>query len=381
MLIEKDINQLIKDAESGDVAAQIYLGYHYLYGFNIQRNLNKSYEIFNRLAEEGYTYAADALRNCFDGPGELKDDFETIYGDLREIIAVWDNKELHESQSPIQMLRLLNHAYYNRLLADSFLDGVGVPKNEAQGFALYEYLHEKLDSTEVRYAMCLINGTGTKRDEKKGFACLSKMHEENPRYGLVSYHLAMCHVNGWGTAVDYTKALSMFKKSAKSGYAKANYDLGVMYRSGEGVEVDMEQAIKYYQKGLAAGVGCCATNLGVIYNNGINGVPQDFKLAKETYKRGVHLGDKDSMFNLAMMYYQGSLSDGVPDYDTAVRYLKMAADLGEPDSIYHLGICYLEGTGVEKDPEYATDLIIDAARRGLPGAQELLKQNNIDWRG
>lgn len=379
MIIEKDINKLIQEADNGDVAAQIYLGYHYLYGFNIQRNLNKSYEIFSRLAEEGYTYAVDALRNCFDGPGELKDDFKIIYSDLREIIAVWDHKELHESQSPIQTLRLLNHAYYNRLLADCFLDGVGVPKNEAQGFALYEYLHEKLSTTNVRYAMCFIKGTGTEKDEKKGFDCLNKMCEEDPRNGVATYYLALCHINGWGTKVDYVMALSLLKQAAKSGYAEANYDIGVMYRNGEGVEVDMEQAIKYYQKGLAKGIGRCATNLGVIYHDGINGVPQDFKLAKETYKRGVSLGDVDSMFNLAMVYYRGNLNDGVPDYDTAVRYLRMAADLGEPDSIYHLGICYLEGTGVEKDPKYATELIVEAARKGLPDAQQLLQENGIDW--
>lgn len=378
MIIEKDINKLIQEAESGDVRAQIYLGYHYLYGFNVARNLQKSYDIFNRLAEEGYTYATDALRNCFSGPGELNEEFKVIYADLREIITVWDKESLHESRSVIQELRLLNHTYYNRLLADSFLDGVGVPKNEFQGFALYEYLHEKLKSTELRYAICLIDGTGTERDEKKGFACLNKMCEED--HGFATYYLALCHVNGWGTPVDYTKALALFQKSAKLGVAKAYYDLGFMYRKGEGVAVDMEQAIQYYRKGLAKGIGRCAAGLGAIYQDGINGVPCDYKRARECYKQGVKLGDADSMFNLASLYYQGNLSDGVPDYPTAIHYWEMAADLEEPDSIYHLGICYLEGIGVEKDPKHATDLIVDAARKGLPEAQELLQQNGIDWK-
>lgn len=379
MLIVKDVQKLIQDANSGDVSAQIYLGYHYLYGFNVPRNLHKSYEIFNRLAEEKYTYGKMALENCFSAPGELSPDFKEIYSELREIISVLDGDELHESRKTIQSIRLMNHPRYIRLLAQCYLDGIGVPKDEDQGFLLYQYLFEKLDSIEITYVVCLLRGIGTEVDEAKAFACLKRMMEMDPNYAQVHYYMAMCHLYGWGTVKDGSLALPFFERAAKLGEKMAYYDLGVMYRFGEDVAVDMKKAIAYYEKGLRANIGRCATNLGVIYREGINGVAKDVVHAKQIFKQGVELGDADSMFNLACIYFKGDLSDGVPDYITAVRYFKMAAELGEPDSQYHLSMCYLNGWGVEKDSALATDLVASAAKKGLPAAQELLRENNVKW--
>lgn len=379
MLIEKDINSLIKEAKEGDVSSQIILGYHYLYGFNIQRDLDESYKIFKSLAEEGYTYAKEALENCFSASGVLDDDFKEIYQDLRDIIEVWDQNEIHQSKHALQTLRLLYHPRYNRLLADCFLDGYGVPRSERQGFALYEYLYEKLESLEVRYALCFLYGTGTEKDTDKGYSLLSKIHEEDPTNGEASHYLADCCINGNGCEVNLEKALSLYKQSASYGYKKSYYDIGVMYRFGEGVEIDMEKAIFYYKKGLNAGVSVCATNLGAVYQNGINGVPKDVNKAKKYFLAGIDLGNADCMFNLGAMYYNGILDNGVRDFKNAVHYFEMGADLGEPDSMYHLGLCYLNGDGVDENQDVALDLFITAARKGLSSAQQLLKKNNIDW--
>ena len=379
MLIQKDIEVLKKEANDGNVSSKIILGYHYLYGFNIQRDLYESYKIFRSLAEEGYAYAQDALKNCFSAPGVLDDGFKEIYQDLRDIIEVWDQDEIHKSKNAFQTLRMLNHPYYNRLLADCFIDGYGVPRSERQGFVLYEYLYEKLSSFEVRYALCFLYGIGTEKDTDKGYSLLSKIHEDDPTNGEASHYLAFCYINGNGCVVNLEKALSLYKESANYGYQKSYYDIGVMYRYGEGVEIDMEKAIFYYKKGLNAGVSACATNLGVVYQNGINGVPKDINKAKKYFLSGIDLGNADCMFNLGAMYYNGLLHNGIRDFKNAVHYFEMGADLGEPDSMYHLGLCYLNGDGVDKNQDVALDLFISAARKGLSSAQQLLKENDIDW--
>lgn len=332
------------------------------------------------MADEGYTYAKDALRNCFCGPGVLDDDFKAVYSDLREIIACWDIDQLHENINSFQTLRLRCHPHYNRLLANCFLDGYGVPENEEQGFLIYQYMHNEFNNTELRYALCFLYGQGTETDYGKGFSLLNKIYEgESFGKAKVAYYLGLCYAHGWGTEVDYRKSLSLFEESAKGGYSKAYYDLGVIYRNGEGVVVDMNKSIAYYQEGLDAGVADCAMNLGIIYARGINGVPQDINRAKQIYLKGIDLGSSDCMFNLAVMYLNGLFSGGRPDYPEAVRYFKMAVDEGEPDSMYHLGLCYLNGHGVEKNPSVATNLIVAAARNGIEDAQELLKENNISW--
>lgn len=45
--------------------------------------------------------------------------------------------------------------------------------------------------------------------------------------------------------------------------------------------------------------------------------------------------------------------------------------------MYHLGLCYLNGNGVDKNQEVALDLFVDAARKGLTSAQQLLKENYL----
>lgn len=106
-------------------------------------------------------------------------------------------------------------------------------------------------------------------------------------------------------------------------------------------------------------------------------MPVDIKKAQKYYLAGIDLGNSDCMFNLGLLYYNGILDNGKPDFKNAVRYFEMAAELGEPDSMYHLGLCYLNGNGVDKNQEVALDLFVDAARKGLTSAQQLLKENYL----
>lgn len=381
MIVRKVISTLIKEANEGDVVSQIMLGYHYLYGFNIQRDLEKSYEIFNRLAEEGYTYAEDAINNCFSAPGVLNEDFKEFYEDLHDAIEFWDNKEIvYGYGSTNHAMDLSGSLRHHLLLANCFLDGYGVPKNEEFGFMILDCLQKTFNHYDVTYALCYLNGVGTKKNPSKGYRLLDKIHKEEPENAEATYHLASCYSYGLGTDTDFEKARQLYEKAVELGYHKAYYDLGMIYRFGEGVTVDMQKAISFYEKGLALGDGRCAANLGAVYNNGINGVPQDLNLAKEIYLKGIDLRNADSMFNLGAMYYLDNFGNGVPDYEKAVYYFEMAAELGEPDSMYHLGLCYLEGKGVELNQDYGIDLIISAARRGIEGAQKLLDYNGINWK-
>lgn len=380
MEIRKDIEKLKKEAEQGNVGAKIILAYHYLYAFNIHKDLQKAYEIFSSLAEEGYEYANDAMQ-CFSSKGSLTNEFKSIYGTLREAILFWNKGNIvHESQdSGIQDLLLMNSIKHHRLLAHCCLDGYGVPKDEYEGFWLFKYLYEKIDFCDEELAYCYLDGIGTEVDENKGFSLLNKIHKEDPQNASVIYHLAMCYINGKGADTDFTKARLLLEDAAKKGCYIAYQDLGLMYRHGEGVPVDMDKAIEYYKKGLKHGVGVCATNLGVVYQYGINGYPKNAKLALDTFLRGVELGDRDSMFNAGCIYYNGELCNQQPDYERAIRYFQMAAGMEEPDSIFHLGLCYLKGNGVECDETKAINYFIYAANLGHQRSQELLEENNIDW--
>lgn len=57
----------------------------------------------------------------------------------------------------------------------------------------------------------------------------------------------------------------------------------------------------------------------------------------------------------------------------------MEMDPNDAQVHYYMAMCHLHGWGTVKDSALATDLIISAAKKGLPAAQELLRDNNVSW--
>jgi uncharacterized protein len=117
------------------------------------------------------------------------------------------------------------------------------------------------------------------------------------------------------------------------------------------------------------------TMLGELYANGF-GVKRDDAKAAEWYKRGADAGDREAMFELAMLRLAGrggAVNREEAAYNLALLYLggetlpqdvrraaelmRVAADAGNPEAQYALATFYKEGTGVPKDAEKAARLL------------------------
>ena len=70
---------------------------------------------------------------------------------------------------------------------------------------------------------------------------------------------------------------------------------------------------------------------------------------------------------LGFIFYEGRLTDGVPDYDQAFRYFSIGHAFGISESTYKLAEMFMEGICVSKNPEMAASLLeklyIDARYR------------------
>ena len=67
-----------------------------------------------------------------------------------------------------------------------------------------------------------------------------------------------------GYTQDYTKALSLWRRAAELGDARAHGNIGVAYKHGEGVEVDKKKSAYYYEQAAMRGAVDARFNLGNI---------------------------------------------------------------------------------------------------------------------
>ncbi|WP_316860655.1 tetratricopeptide repeat protein [uncultured Cohaesibacter sp.] len=120
-----------------------------------------------------------------------------------------------------------------------------------------------------------------------------------------------------------------------------------------------------------AGMGevSAQTLLGELYLKG-QGVPQDYKAAREWFQLAAEKDDREAQFNLAMLYARG---DGIQkDLGKAIDLFEKASASGQKNAQFNLGLLYLNGQVVKQDLTKALDLISKSAKQGLAEAQYTL---------
>jgi hypothetical protein len=84
----------------------------------------------------------------------------------------------------------------------------------------------------------------------------------------------------------------------------------------------------------------------MLYDQG-RGVPKDYSLAAQWYRKAAEQGNDSAQFNLGMDYETGQ---GVPqDYGQAVQWYRKAAAQGNDHAQAHLGSLYAVGRGVPQN--------------------------------
>ena len=97
-----------------------------------------------------------------------------------------------------------------------------------------------------------------------------------------------------------------------------------------------------------------ALQLATFYHHGL-GVEQNDAEAVRLYKYALENGilDPSAAFQLGLIYNQGA-RDVEPDAAEAVRWWRVSASLRNPVAMFNLGVMYMNGSGCEMDPIMAT---------------------------
>lgn len=153
------------------------------------------------------------------------------------------------------------------------------------------------------------------------------------------------------------------KSTARKSLSGAN-GVGAKLKSSNGIsQVDIAQIIAQYEKALELGgkaSGEAALQLASFYHHGV-GVKTNVAEALRLYKVAMERGAADSTasFQLGMIYNQGC--DGVEkSEEEAVRWWTVSAKLGNPVAMFNLGVMYLNGSGCIMDPTRAIQLFNSA---------------------
>jgi predicted aspartyl protease len=93
--------------------------------------------------------------------------------------------------------------------------------------------------------------------------------------------------------------LSLYRKAADQGYARAQYILGYKYAKGEGVPKDAVQAVQWIRKAADQGYAEAQYGMGVMYFKG-EGVPKDAAQAVQWYRKAADQGHAEARRQLEM---------------------------------------------------------------------------------
>ncbi|WNO52637.1 SPOR domain-containing protein [Stakelama saccharophila] len=136
-------------------------------------------------------------------------------------------------------------------------------------------------------------------------------------------------VAAW-TRGDYTQAVAEWRKPAEQGDADAQFNLGQAYKLGRGVPVDFELAEQWYRKAALQGHEQAADNYGLaLYQNGKHAA------ALPWLEKSVERGESRAEFVLGTMLFNGEAVQ--KDWALAYALVSRAAAAGLPQASRTLG--------------------------------------------
>ncbi|WP_028242619.1 tetratricopeptide repeat protein [Pseudobutyrivibrio ruminis] len=300
-------------SDSGNIDGTCALGYFYLTGTGVDKDLDKALELFDSAIEGGSANA--------------------YVGKARVLLEQLDIEQSVDEDS------ITNTANNDNSEADSEDDEAVIPEEEKN---IYDLFYKAQISGDVDGA----------------------------------YYLGYAYENGIGIAVDYKKAFDYYSRAAKynstdladqNAINKANVALGLLYVKGEGVDADSEQAITFFETASNNNYAKGSYYLGQIYENAV-GVDRDYEKAMEYYLMAADLDYAPALNQIGYMYYNGYGVD--VDFASAVYYQKLAALQGYAIAQVNLGFLYENGYGVERNLETALSYYEMAADSGYEGAME-----------
>ncbi|RHZ64842.1 hypothetical protein Glove_320g26 [Diversispora epigaea] len=168
-----------------------------------------------------------------------------------EIIHVSTNSpslmKLYHTNKEIGTMILAEMYLEGTEVADCYIDGLGVEKNQEKAFELYLKSAEKgIPIGQNNVGWCYINGIGTPKNTAKGFVWNMKSALAGNINAI--HDVGHCYSNGIYVDKDYQTGFRWCLKAAEKGVLDVQCYLGNCYERGLGIDVDQVKAFEWYKK-------------------------------------------------------------------------------------------------------------------------------------
>lgn len=141
---------------------------------------------------------------------------------------------------------------------------------------------------------------------RKNYRKAAEIYKELATSGYVEgcFYMGLYFQNGFHFKQNYDAARCFYEIGAAGNDALSMMNLGAMYSKGLGVEVDHQKALYWYTEAGKRGDTLAYVNIGWFFETGL-AVEQDYKLAIDWYKKGAEAREPHAMNNLGAMYERG----------------------------------------------------------------------------
>jgi localization factor PodJL len=159
---------------------------------------------------------------------------------------------------------------------------------------------------ELLVALKYLDGDGVPANDAEGAKWLEKAAAQNEP--LAQYRLGTLYERGKGVTADATKAARWYLAAAQAGNRKAMHNLAVAYAQGSGVAKNFTEAARWFSRASALGLSDSQFNLAVLYERGL-GVPQSLVDAYKWYAIAASQGDTESKTRIDALTTQLAADD------------------------------------------------------------------------
>ena len=220
-------NWFKKSAEQNLVDAQTILGYQYMYGDGIAKDVDKAIELLEKAHAQGSAYACFLLGKIYHFDSKKKSRF-TASG-----YYVW----------AIEM----GSTEAKRYRADMYMD-TGEYK---QALDLYvRALKEGCVESAFNAANMFEYGRGCEINDELAFNLY--LHAAENGVMMAQHNVGAYYYNAKYVEKDIKKAFEWYLKAAEQGSAMSQHTIGLMYFSGD-LTQDLEVALEWFKKSQANG--------------------------------------------------------------------------------------------------------------------------------
>ncbi|RHZ87348.1 hypothetical protein Glove_37g99 [Diversispora epigaea] len=206
----------------------MYLANLYLDGQGVEKDMEKAFQIFTKVADKGSLMALTKVAYCYEaGLGVKKNERKAFELYLK-------SAEKGDLVAQFDVGRCYTHE-------------IGILKDTAKGFQWYikSALAGNISSM-CNVGYCYDCGMGVDKDLKEAFKWYSKAAERG--HSLAQYNLGSCYKDRSEIDEDRVKASEWFQKAAVNDHDKAQYEVGISFYEGRQTEKDIIKAIYWLNK-------------------------------------------------------------------------------------------------------------------------------------